>query len=418
MDAVALIQSPKDPRWPRESNPRVSEELEDALMMMLSKDLKARLTSYETRTLLKFLDENNALLHSEPTRRQRRANAKTARRVLKEIRRLRDALIAAGEGLRVADVRKLYTLYEDCAELQPRDEEAGVNERLHLLEEAMAFHRAVVAPRGDAFLKGVRDRISLIEKRRALEMRRLERRGFKRIVRRPRRWGRPLVFTAAGLLIVTLAVLSGLRFGEDFQSRRRIDVSLGMAEAALQTLDLGTARSQLALAVQDAQDLPLSSPAVRRLQALTARLEAADRVDEASSRADRLRKKVEAKDWPAAAVELAEARRLIGGEFPEALDEPVSQVRARLDKDERLLDRHLADVRVFAGLVRQLDDLEAQSARLSTPPLKGDLDPLNAKLDGVYFKLVNPEVVRPDLIGPAHAAALQRASALRARLKP
>src|SRR5688572_6754911 len=75
MDAVALIQSPRDPRWPREANPRVSEELEDVVMMMLSKDVKTRLGTLEVRAQLKFLDENNVLLHTEPTSGQRRVDA-------------------------------------------------------------------------------------------------------------------------------------------------------------------------------------------------------------------------------------------------------------------------------------------------------------------------------------------------------
>jgi serine/threonine protein kinase len=412
-DAIALIQSPQDPRWPREANPRVSEELEDALMMMLAKDVKSRLTAYETRTLLKFLDENNALLHLEPTRRQRRSNAKSARKLLKEIRARRAALTAAGEALRVAEIRKLYTLYEDCAEFQPRDDEVGVNERLHLYEEALRFQLDVVAPRGEAVLKGVKDRVSLLQKRRALELRRLERRGFKRLVRRPRRWGRSLLVAAGGLGIVAMAVLSGLRLGEDLQNRRRLERTLDMAEAALGVHDFATARSQLGQAFTDAQDLPLSSPEVRRLNALTERTEATERLDLAGAHHERLRRRVEARDFANAAEEIEAARRLLDRPFLEPAAARARDLRGLLDQDEKRIDRHSADIRVHAGLVRAIEEIEARLTRPMPP-----VGELRAKLDAVAQKLGNPDVVSPDSIGPAFEETRKRLAALRAKLGP
>ena len=425
MDAVAIIQSPKDPRWIRELNPRVSEELEDVVMMMLSKDVKTRLGTLETRMLLKYLDDNNALLYTEPTPAQRRQDARAARRLVREIRRQRAALAAAGARLRAADLRKLFTLYEDAADLHPRDAEAGVNERLALYEEALAFHRQAVESAGEAALKGVRDRVLLIEKRRALELRRLERLGFQRRVRRPRRWGRSFLVATGGVLIVAMAVLSGLRLGEDLQNRRRIEHGLRLAEAAFDARNFSVARAQIQQAWQDAQDLALSSPEVRRLNALAQRIEIADRVELAVAGYERLRGHVESREYADAAAEIDSLRRVLDRPVPPeetALAGRVQELVASLDKAQAVIDRHSADIKVHAGLVKALEEIAGQSARLSAGIPKGEfpgattIDELREKLEAVAAKVANPDVVSPESIGPAYDETTKKIDALRAAL--
>jgi serine/threonine protein kinase len=418
MDAVALIQSASDPRWVREINPRVSDELEDLVMMMLSKDLKLRLSTFEVRSQLKYLDENNALLYREATAGQRRQDARAARRVMKEIRSLRSSLIAEGEGARANSIRKLYALYEDWAELQPRDEERGVNLRLGAYEEALAFHQEHVAPRGATFSKGVKDRVSLLEKRRALELRRLERKGFQRGSYKPRRWGRTLLFTAASLLIVTMAILFGHGLGKEIDLRRRTDEALQTAEEALASKDLRRARTELEAARLNASDLPLSSPKVRRLQELEAQLGAADRYERAVALQADLRRQLDERRYAKAAEDIESIRRILDqptGESP--LAAPIKVLLAAVEEDAKRIELYSADIKVYSGLLKALDEIEARVARLRVEPAAPEATTeLSAKFEAVALKLLNPDVVSPHAIGPAFEETGRRLAATRASI--
>jgi serine/threonine protein kinase len=423
MDSVALIQSPKDPRWVREVNPRVSEELEDVVMMMLTKDLRYRLTTYEVRNLLRYLDENNTLLHREATAAQRRQDSRAARRLDREIRGLRAALLGEAKAVRVGSIRKVYTLYEDMAELHPRESERGINHRIDCYEEAMAFHRETVAGLGDNVARGVRDRILLLEKRWALEHRRLGQRGFKRRISQPRRLGRKSFFAAAGLLIVSMAVLFGNQLGRELDARRRLDDSLLGAEKALLARDLVRARSEMEQARTAALDFPPSSPRFQKEKSLAGRLEWEERLAEASVQLADLQGRIAARDYAAAAEKIEGIRQTLERPVPEtdpALAGRIGELLRRTEQESAQLGRYSADLKVFGALVKVLDDLERREAAMNSRVGRGEIPPTDEEaalaplLDSIESKIGNPMLVDPGAIGPRFEEAGRRLAALRA----
>jgi len=422
MDAVALIQSPKDPRWVRDVNPRVSEELEDVVMMMLAKDLRYRLTTYEVRSLLKYLGENNTLLHREATPRQRRQDGRAARRLAREIHVLRDSLLEEGKGVRVGSIRKVYTLYEDMAEFYPRESERGINKRIDCYEGAITFHRDFVAPLGESAATGARDRILLLEKRCALEHRRLEHRGFKRCISQPRRFGRKALFAGGGLLIVSMAVLFGNQLGRELEARRRLDFSLAGVEEALLARDLNRSRVELEQARSAALDLPLSTARVQKLKTLAERIETEERFAEASSQVADLQALLAAHDYATAAEKIEGIRQTLGRPSPEGdtlLMARIGELLGRVEHEGVRLGRFSADIRVFTALLKASDDLERWVAGMNSRVRRGEIpqadeeSDLMVLLETIEGKLGNPSLVDPDAIGPTFQQAQRRVEGLR-----
>ena len=409
METIALIQQDKDPPWVRTANARVSSELEDAVMMMLSKNASKRLTSYEARILLKDLDGKNALLDLEPTKAQRKADAREIHKIKAEVRQVhKSARIAAGAS-RSALALKLYARYEDLAELHPRDTVAGVNARIDAYEQALEFHRKRMKAPQEKLPQAVVDKIGMLEKRCALEYRRLVQHGFPRKVRPIRRMGRMALFAAASVIIVIMAVLFSYNLAENLRVRGRIDQALQEAENALASGDFAATRASLGRARAEAVDLPQSAPRMKKLSALVDRAQTSEAYVRAVSRNEAVKRFISERKYSQAAEEIENIRKLLEETVSgadEALDPKIDTIRKGIAAEAKQIQAYDADIKVYGSLMEAFAEVRGEYQRLNVALGKNEFfarkvaEDLQSKADGILRKLSNPEVVNPDAVGP------------------
>ena len=185
MDVASDNTSP----WVRKYNPNVSEKLEDIVMMMLAKDINVRLSAEETKDLL---DNEKEIEYRELTKSEQDSKHSEIQTLTKTVtaswkkQKSKQPEIKASEKTMTyksakQDVSVLYELGQQCeklAHLHSRDEN-GVEERKLYFSKALEaynkFFGRVPVEELDHSQILVKNEMQLLEKRIALEDRRMQR---------------------------------------------------------------------------------------------------------------------------------------------------------------------------------------------------------------------------------------------------
>lgn len=364
LETMALIGQDKDFAWPRTMKPQISELLEDVLMMMLSKDIRMRLTTHEVRALLGRLEKENLLLHQEPTEDQERSTAAQTRALRRKISKLKRRASRPGRPDSLAATAELYEACAELAELQPRSGAAGISARIDALDEALAFHQETFAAPGMTVPETLAAQVQLLEKRRGLERRRLENAGLDYTARPPRRAGRRMVRV---LLLAVLAV--GAYYGY--------------------------------LRVK-----PLWNESV---------------YEEARQGASQVQRHIAGREHAKAAKEIEKVQialdRLVGPHAPE-FERRVKELHDRIDADRRTIGRYQADIQVYTGLMdafrlsgEEYDQMKAGLAS-GKPPSRKAVVALEEHASRLLARLRDPKIVNPEAIGPEITQSVEKAEEL------
>jgi hypothetical protein len=344
--------------------PQISEPLEDVLMMMLSKDLRMRLTTHEVRDLLARLEKENLLLHQEPTEEQERSTAARVQALRRKIPKLRRRASRRGRPDRFAAAAELYEACAELAELQPRTGAAGISGRIDAFGEALAFHQDAFAAPGLTVPEALVAQVQLLEKRRGLERRRLENAGLSYAAPPPRKAGRRIVRV---LLLAALAVAGYAGYRE---LRPRWNESVY-------------------------EDAKQASAQVRR--------HISDR--EHAKAAKGIEKVLGALDW------------LVGPHAPE-FERRVKELRDQIEADRRTVGRYEADIQVYTGLMDAFRKSGEEAAQMKAalasgkPPARKAVEALQEQVSRLLARLRDPKIVSPDAIGPEAAQSVRKVEEL------
>ncbi|MGH7341987.1 MAG: protein kinase domain-containing protein, partial [Candidatus Rokuibacteriota bacterium] len=260
MDTLGQIGHDKDLTWPRTVKPQISEELEDVVMMMLSKDLRRRLTTYEVRALLDPIERENRFLHQSPSEELDRKLADRRKEVRRRLRKLRRAAKRRGKPDRFVAAGQFYDAMVELAELQPRSSAESVSARADLYTEAIQFHRDGVLAGGPQAPAAVEAKVRLLEKRLALERRRLDQKGFRYV---PPRRSRPWLRIALVLLLAVALGVGGF-FGYEEWARWRNETALEEASRGLARVEQSLSRREHVKASQEIESVQAVLGGMRR----------------------------------------------------------------------------------------------------------------------------------------------------------
>jgi len=369
METMGMIGHDKDFAWPRSLKPQISEELEDVVMMMLSKDLRRRLTTYEVRALLETIEKRNRFLHQRPDEEQERTLAARQNEARRRVRKLRRAAARRGRPDRFVAAGEFYDAVVELAELQPRDRAESVSARADLYAEAIQFHRDVLTAAGPPAPPAVDARARLLEKRLALERRRLEQKGFTYVPpRRSRPWLRAVV-----ALLLAAALGGAALFGVQEWARRRNEAASEEASRGLASVEQSLGRREHVRASQE----------IEAVQAALGRM-----------------------------------RRPHTPEFARSVD----VLRARVEAHREAIGRYRTDIQVYHGLMAARRIAEDEYARIKAalaagnPPRRKAVEALQEQVAHLLARLREPNVVNPEAIGPELQETLRQVESLAASL--
>jgi serine/threonine protein kinase len=404
MDTMGRIGSDRDIPWVRTLRPQVSEELEGVVMMMLSKDLRKRLTTVEVRDALALLDGEKRLLYQEPGEQEGVRRAQRLPKLRRKIRKLRKAILRGKE--RDGSILELFRTYDELADLGSTKDAPGVSARIDTLAEAMTFHREALAGPKIPIAPAAAGRITFLDKKLALEKRRLVHRGLTYVAPKPPRRLRPVALTLFGVLAVA-GLLYYLRQEEE-SAGKRTALELGNARAELQKRDLGAAERALGRAREDATKLPSSSPAHGELDELTAWLSAEHTLSEGERRGAELEALVNRREYMKAQQMVDGLRTLLRTARPPPASDLERRIQGLLDRTEevhRRVEPYLVDIRVFKALQEVVQGARGECERMKAelnagrPPAKAEVTSLRNQLSLILVKLTDPSVVAPEAIG-------------------
>jgi serine/threonine protein kinase len=417
IDTMGKVGSDRDVPWVRTLKPQVSLELEAVVMMMLSKDLGKRLTTIEVRESLALLDGENRLLDQEPTEEE---SVRRARRIPKLRRRVRKLQKAALRGRdRESSVIELFRTYDELADLLSTKDAAGVSARIDTLAEATGFYREALLGPKLSVPAAAAARAVLLDKKQALERRRLQHLGFTYVAPKPPRRKTTLALIAIGVLALA-ALLYTLKMEQDRAGERTV-LELSLARGALLKGDLTAAAQALDRARGDAPELPSSSPSRGELEELTAWLESERTVVESERRLADLEALLERREYLKAAQSIDGLWAILGTARPPLssdFERRIGGLRHRAENVRRQLDPLAADIRVYTALQEACasarERYRGMKAELDAgkPPLKADVSSLRDRVARTLSKLSDPQVVEPDSIGPAFGEGLNSIQAL------
>jgi len=405
IDTMGRIGSDRDIPWVRTLKPQVSEELEGIVMMMLSKDLRRRLTTLEVRDALAFLDGEKRILYQEMTEQEQIRRAQRIPKLKRKIRKLKKAVLRGKE--RDGSVIDLLRTYDELTDLRSTKDAAGVSARIDTLAEAMIFYReALVAPKIPV-APAASGRIAFLEKKLALEKRRLVHSGFTYVAPKPRRRKTPAVLALLGALAVAGFVY--YLKAEEERAGTRTGRELGTAREDLKKRDLAAAERELDRAREDAARLPSSSPAHGELEDLAAWLSAERAFTEGERRCAELEALVERREYMKTQQAVDGLRSMLRTARPPPssdLERRIQGLLGRTDEVRRHLEPYLVDIRVFKALHEAVHGAKAETERLKAeltggrPPAKAEVASLRTQLSLILAKLTDSSVVAPEAIGP------------------
>lgn len=248
---IYFLTQDSDPKWVREYASDVSEDAEDAVMMMLAKEQDERLSTQGAELVLEELFEEGAFRKSVKSDDERE-------RELKALRKQVSGFGWKKKGVEAAEI------YEKIGKMLPRDV-AGARERMQAFSKAREWYE-----RADDSLQA---RVEVLDSRIALERRRLRKLGATENLPERPKWGRRLVKTAIGLGIVGVLAYTGVEIAQDQMLKSSVDKAYESAVTAIEQDDFSTANERLTEAMQLAEDLPKSSERVKNIEALVVRLE-------------------------------------------------------------------------------------------------------------------------------------------------
>ncbi len=308
-EVVLNVQSIDDPPWIRELAPHVSQDVEDAAMLMETKDINMRTSTYEARDLISTIIKEKRYVHREPTRDQAENRSHEIKQLTREISKLSKTVKKATRiGQAPVELYELAQKFERlgmlhdpkdgvyCKMHAKKDDEGAKSEekehrsaRLDALEHAVTYYEDFFRNKKPGELSEeqiLAQQYSkpLAEKRAGLEKRRLKRLNElgQLQVQAPRRHKRTLGI-AAGVLAGVLAVAGGIGYGLNEKARKdRISERIVAAEQAFQSKDYSTAMAKLSEAKQDAVNYLESHDFNQRIIGLRSRVENADLHDRVS----------------------------------------------------------------------------------------------------------------------------------------
>ncbi|MEM3154379.1 MAG: serine/threonine-protein kinase [Candidatus Woesearchaeota archaeon] len=353
MEIVANIAAPDDNSvWIRNVKPTVSQDLEDLIMKMLAKNPTERPTTYEIRDELKRLLEEGLVAHQPLSERDETSRKEQIRGVQKAVKRWRFGARKFAE---------LGELYEELAQLHARNAEE-VNSRIDALENALSGYMHLKRMTGQTALPSdeLDARIAKVRKNLAFEYRRLNHLGAKRKVHLPANHKKTALVTAATAAAILGAAVVGNHYYQEHQRGVRIDNSIMLAEKSIREGKYAFASGELEKAMEEAKDMPSSSPKIRRIIELKVLLANHETYDKASGTYIGMVNAVALKDFVAAKAALKNATsleaRLENGELKRKLDsekvalagEIYSAVKAQLES------RNFSDASNGLELIKEL----------------------------------------------------------------
>jgi serine/threonine protein kinase len=197
----------QEPKWVREERPEVSEMLEDTVMMMLSKDLTKRLTTSEVKKRLDDLTAINQLIYRAPAPSDQ-ARAQELKQIIQKYSRARIRSQRATNRTRVQIIA-----HDRLGDLQPRNTALGINARIDHYEAAIKlYHAAANDPQTANITETLKLRAKLLEKKCALEYRRLNCLKFERVKPMPQSHKKPVLVGLTALGLIGLGSYVGLTF--------------------------------------------------------------------------------------------------------------------------------------------------------------------------------------------------------------
>jgi serine/threonine protein kinase len=348
MNTVMCAQENKDPQFIRELAPDVSEEFEDIAMMMLSKDLKKRLSAYEARDLLGSVvreKRTNYRVRSKEQEKIRNDDIKTLRGEIKSLDKKVARATRSGEI--TADVYIAAQKYEKLAGLLERD--AGIyhavdgdktelkSARTDALEHAVLYYdefsKKDVGQMTKDELMATKFTRPILEKRLALEKRRLIRfneLGLIKPQNKGRKIGLAASLVAAGILG---AGLIGLYSFNEKHKRELISAKVETAESYLRSKDYKSVHKSLSEAENDTKDYPSSHPLSLKLRELRMNLLNSELYDQASEFYRSVTVSVvEKSDFATVRTSLEEALT-IESRLPDKLKENLDKAQVETAKD-------------------------------------------------------------------------------------
>ncbi len=350
MNTVMCAQENKDPQFVRELAPDVSEEFEDIAMMMLSKDLKKRLSAYEARDLLGSVvreKRTNYRVRSKEQEKVRNDDIKTLRGEIKSLDK--KVARATRSGVITADVYTAAQKYEQLAGLLARD--AGIyhavngdktelkSARTDALEHAVLYYdefsKKDVGKMTKEELMATKFTKPILEKRLALEKRRLIRfneLGLVKPLNGNKKMGLIASAVAAGVLGLGLV---GLYSFNEKHKKEIINAKIETAESYLRSKDYKLTHKSLSEAENDTKDYASSHPLTLKLRELRTTLLNSELFDQASESYGAATVSAMAKsDFAAVRTSLEEALT-IEARLPDKLKEELDKLQVETAKDLR-----------------------------------------------------------------------------------
>ncbi len=456
MNTVMCAQDNKDPSFVRELAPGVSEELEDVVMMMLSKDLKYRLTGSETKELLGTVVREKRSSYQARSKEQENARIEEIRALKREIKSLDKKVAKVKESSVInPDIFTAAKKYEQLASLLAGD--AGI---YHVVNEDKTELKSA---RTDALEHAIKycglmtEKFSrpLLEKKLALEKRRLIRFNELGLIKPKsgnKKMGLVASLVAAGVLG---AGLVGLYSFNEKHKKEIISAKIETAESYLRSKDYKSVNKALLEAENDTKDYPSSHPLSLKLRELRTTLLNSELHDQASELyrsvivsalaksdfagvrtsleealtiearlPDKLKEELDkaqveaAKDLRQAVSKLVEGRKYSEASLGiEAFNWFVQKIAARSDEhvkfigslkekiksDDEVISKRIGAIKEYQKLGDRLNDLSADYAKLEAQ-LKADKFFKHTELNALIEKLVliSNEVskIDPNDVGP------------------
>lgn len=385
-EIVGEIAQPDDGVWVREVKKTISQDLEDVVMMMLAKRLRDRLSTFEAKELLKGLAENNLLFDLEMDEKQKIARQNA---ILSLEQRIKPGWFKSVDSLfKARTLSRLGILYERSVE--------GVNKRIDAFEGAIAEYKSIVAKSEFSTVSEevVRSELSLVEKRNALEYRRLVKLGVSRRSKDDVKKAKPKGTRWAAVALAGFlgaGVLVGNHFYQKHELESRIESLVVQAESSLSDKDYSGVRARLAEASEEAKDLPQRHELVKRIKSIEERAVVEENYHYASSHYSSARSALDRKEYVLARGELVKALNFVERASDESLKKEISNYGVVIDNVEIFDDASmeyssaldLLVQRKFADASKKIDSVKDKLGRIKPhdDKFKKSVDELLARVE-------------------------------------
>jgi serine/threonine protein kinase len=301
-----------DPPWIREFKPEVSEELEDLVMMMLSKDINARLSTSEAKDLLGKIVKEGRSSYRPVTKEQSQTISQERRVLDREIRTLSSTVAKISRsGKTPEDLFLLARKYESAGEIYGRrdgiylqssvkkngtsadgeirkeiEERVYKSPRLDAFEHAVAHYEEYFRSRPVGKLSQEQLMVKQFDLPLLIKKVELEKRRLKRVVQlegvKPVKASR---MKAAGIAALVAASVIGIGtyFVLDHKKQKRIEGQIVEIEQAHGLGNFKLAYDKLSEAEEQAKDYASSHGLNQRLKELRALVENSDNFDKVTA---------------------------------------------------------------------------------------------------------------------------------------